>query len=483
MTRSSIHLFHARGTGKHRAIGCLVGILIAAAGLLPLVVAAAAPAAETVFIVELREDISHNTMYLIRRAMNEAAAGKATAVVLDMETNGGRVDATEEIIKLLEHSPAKTYTFVNTKAFSAGAYIAAATDRIYMAPGSVIGAATPVLMTPGSSVQELPKSYQEKITSALRALMRATAQAKGHNPDVFEAMVDADLGLKIGDKEICPKGKLLTLTNEEAAREYGQPPRPLLSAGTASSLPDVLEKIGLTKAQVVTVKPYGFEVLARWITVLSPLLILVGFVAIWVELKAPGLGVPAVVAATCFGVFFFGHFAAGLAGWEELALFVLGVVLLTLEIVVIPGFGAAGIGGILAIAAALLLAMVERWPGHTWPTWDQWQVAVARFGFGLGGAVVLGALLARWLPKTSLFQRLELSATLSAAEGYTASRGAAKALLGATGVAETVLRPAGKARFGEQLVDVVTEGDFIAKGDRVRVAAVEGSRVVVTKWT
>jgi membrane-bound serine protease (ClpP class) len=456
---------------------------LASAGLWPSVGATAAPATQTVYVVELREDITHNTTYLIRRAMNEAAAVKATAVVLDMETNGGRVDATEEIIRLLEHSPAKTYTFVNPKAFSAGAFIAAATDHIYMAPGSVIGAATPVLMTPGSGVQEVPKSYQEKINSALRALIRATAQEKGHNPDVFEAMVDADLGLKIGDKEICPKGKLLTLTNEEAAREYGQPPKPLLSAGTVKSLPDLLEEIGSAKAQVVTVKPYGFEVLARWITLLSPLLILVGFVAIWVELKAPGLGVPAVVAVTCFGIFFFGHFAAGLAGWEEMALFIMGVVLLALEIFVIPGFGAAGIGGILAIAAALLLAMVERWPGYAWPTWDQWQVAVARFGFGLAGAVVLGALLARWLPKTSLFQRIELSTTLSAADGYTASRGAAQSLLGATGVAETVLRPAGKGRFGEQLVDVVTDGDFITKGERIKIVAVEGSRVVVTKWT
>jgi membrane-bound serine protease (ClpP class) len=217
--------------------------------------------------------------------------------------------------------------------------------------------------------------------------------------------------------------------------------------------------------------------------VISPLLILVGFIAIWVELKAPGLGVPTVVAIAAFGIYFLGYFAAGMAGWEEVALFGVGVVLLALEVFVIPGFGVAGIAGIGAIAAGLLLAMVEHWPGTRWPDGAQWQAAIIRLGLGISGAVVVGALLARWLPKTILFQRLELGKTLSAAEGYTSSKGPAASLLGADGVAETVLRPSGKGRFGEQLVDVVTEGDFIQKGERVRIVAVEGARVVVTKWT
>jgi membrane-bound serine protease (ClpP class) len=317
----------------------------------------------------------------------------------------------------------------------------------------------------------------------MRALIRSTAQAKGHNPDVFEAMVDADLGLKIGGKEICPKGKLLTLTNEEAAREYGEPPRPLLSAGTVKDLSALLQNLGLDRAPIVEVKPYGFEVLGRWISLVSPLLILVGFLAIWAELKTPGLGLGTVVAIVAFGLFFLGYFAAGLAGWEEVALFVLGAVLLALEIFVIPGFGAAGISGILLIAAALLLAMVERWPGHTWPDWPQWQAALTRLGLGLGGALATGAWLVRWLPKTSVFQRLELSTTLSAAEGYTATAAQPELSLGASGVAETVLRPAGRARFGDRLVDVVSEGEFIGKGERIKVVAVEGSRVVVARWT
>ena len=456
--------------------------------LIPLILATLAlPATAAtngpVCVVTVREDISRNTLFLLRRAVKEAGARDAVALVIEMDTNGGSLQATEDILQLLQHAPVKTYTFVNTKAYSAGAIIASATDRIYMAPGGVIGAATPILVMPGQGVQEMPAAEREKMNSATRALVRATAQQKGHNPEVFEAMVDKELGLTVAGTNVCEKGKLLTLTTQEAVREYGTPAKALLAAGKVTSVGELLALVGLGQAEVFTVKPFGFELLARWISVISPLLILVGFIAIWVELKAPGLGVPTVVAVAAFGIYFLGYFAAGMAGWEELALFGLGVVLLALEIFVIPGFGVVGVAGLLAITGALLLAMVEHWPGTRWPDGGQWQGAILRFGIGIGGAVAVGALLARWLPKTVLFQRLELGKTLSAADGYTSSRGEAKSLLGTEGVAETVLRPAGKGRFGERLVDVVTEGDFIQKDERIRIVAVEGARVVVTKWT
>ncbi len=317
----------------------------------------------SVCVLTIHEEITHNTLYLVRRGLREAEEKKAAAVVIEMRTNGGLVDVTEEIIRLLERAPMKTYTYVDDKAYSAGAYIAAATDKIFMAPGSVIGAATPVIIGSGSGVQELPKSYEEKLTSAMRARIRATAQEKGHNPDAFEAMVDAEHGKTIDGKEITPKGKLLTLTNEEAAREYGHPPAPLLSAGTVKSLDELLQKVGLSGARTFDVSPSGFEQLARWITTISPLLILVGFLALYIELSHPGVALPAIVAVICFAIYFLGYFVAGLAGWEEVGLFVFGILLLALEFFLFPGHFLSAALGTVAVLAALVLAMAGHLPG------------------------------------------------------------------------------------------------------------------------
>jgi membrane-bound serine protease (ClpP class) len=351
-----------------------------------------------------------------------------------------------------------------------------------MTPGSVIGAATPVMMIPGQGVQELPDSYEEKLSSAMRALIRATAQAKGHNPDVFEAMVDRERGLTIGETVIVEKGKLLTLTNVEAEKQYGEPLRPLLSAGTVGSVDELLKRLGLEQATHFVVEPYGLEVVGRWLTMISPLLILIGFLAIYIEMKTPGIGVPALVALISFGLYFIGYFIAGLAGWEEAVVFGMGVILLAVEVFVLPGFGMTGVLGLGCVLAALVMAMVHRMPGGpVWPGWTELQVPVLKVLGGFLGAAGVMAALARYLPETSLFRKLELGATTSAAAGYTSSRGEAAALVGAIGVAETMLRPSGKGRFGEKLVDVVTEGDLVEAGTAIRIVEVSGSRVVVTR--
>jgi membrane-bound serine protease (ClpP class) len=464
--------------------GCGAVLLLAWA-LTALAVALAFPisvrAADnpTVCVLTIHEEITPNTLYLVRRGLREAEEKKAAAVVLEMRTNGGLVDVTEEIIRLLERAPMKTYTYVDDKAYSAGAFIAAATDKVFMAPGSVIGAATPVMFG-GSGVQELPKSYEEKLTSAMRARIRATAQEKGHNPDVFEAMVDADRGLTIDGKEITPKGKLLTLTNVEAAHEYGHPATPLLSAGTVKSLDELLEKVGLSGARTFEVSPSGFEQLARWITTISPLLILIGFLALYIELSHPGVMLPAIVAVICFAIYFLGYIVAGLAGWEEVGLFVFGLLLLAVEFFLFPGHFISAALGTVAVLAALVLAMAGHLPGAPiLPAWDQVQIPLIKVFGSMIGAFLAALLLGRYLPKSTLFRKMELATATNTAEGYTASLGKAKGLIGVAGVAETNLRPSGKGRFGGELVDVVTEGDLIEKGKPITIVEVQGSRVVV----
>jgi membrane-bound serine protease (ClpP class) len=462
---------------KTKSGGCCAALLLAVALGIPISVRAADKL--VVCVLSIHEEITQNTLYLVRRGLREAEEKKATAVIIEMRTNGGLVDVTEEIIRLLERAPMKTYTYVDDKAYSAGAFIAASTDKIFMAPGSVIGAATPI-MVGGSGVQELSKSYEEKLTSAMRARIRATAQEKGHNPDVFEAMVDADRGLTIDKKEITPKGKLLTLTNEEAAHEYGTPARPLLSAGTVKSLDELLEKVGLSGALTFEVVPSGFEQLARWITTISPLLILVGFLALYIELSHPGVALPAIVAVICFAIYFLGYIVAGLAGWEEVGLFVFGVLLLAVEFFLFPGHFLSAALGTVAVLAALVLAMAGHLPGAPiLPSWEQVQMPLMKVFGSMIGAFVVAMLLGRYLPKSTLFRKMELVAVTSTADGYTSSLGEAKALLGVAGVAETNLRPSGKGRFGDKLVDVVTEGDLIERGKPITIVEVQGSRVVV----
>jgi membrane-bound serine protease (ClpP class) len=286
----------------------------------------------------------------------------------------------------------------------------------------------------------------------------------------------------VAGQVIVAKGKLLTLTNREAAQAYGTPARPLLSAGTVGSLAEMLANVGLAGGTVTRVAPFGFERLARWITTISPLLILIGFLAIWVELTHPGLLLPALVAVICFGLYFLGYFAAGLAGWEVVALFVVGVALLGVEFVLFPGHFLSAALGTVAVVAALVLAMTGWWPGGSqWPDWPQLELPLMKVFGGLIGAVGGAAILSRYLPRSPLFHRMELRAATNTAEGYSSASGAAVTMIGRTGVAETNLRPAGSGRFADRLVDVVTEGDLIERGAPIKIVAVEGARVVVAR--
>ena len=287
---------------------------------------------------------------------------RADLLVLDMETNGGRVDVTEEIIEILNKFKGQTVTYVNRKAFSAGAFISVATQKIFMAPQSVIGAAAPMLMIPGGGPAEMPQTVEAKMTSGVRALVRANAEKNGYNVDVVEAMIDKTKRLEIDGEVLNEKGQILTLTNVQAEKKYGEPPKPLLSSGTVETIGALLAELGFGDAQRVDVKPTGVEKIAAWINAISPLLLIIGAIGLYIEFKTPGFGLPGIVGITALVVYFVGGYIAALSGMEWAALFVVGLVLVALEFFVFPGTTLLGFAGALCMLVAIIMAMVDIYP-------------------------------------------------------------------------------------------------------------------------
>lgn len=460
----------------------LIFFVLSLAGFLPLF-GEPTPAKEgPIYIIPIRDDIEQSLVFVVRRGIKEAVENHAEAIILDMNTNGGLVSEVEKIMELLENYKGETITYVNKKAFSGGAFISVATRHIYMAPSAVIGAAAPVMMAPGGGAEEMPNVVQKKISSALSALIRAAAQRNGYNPAVVDAMVKETDGLTIDGKEIVKKGDILTLTVSEATAKYGNPPKPLLAEGVANSMEEVLKKFGYAEKRVVTVAPTGAEQLARWITMASPILLLIGIAGIYLEVKTPGASLPGIIAVCALILFFFGHYVAGLSGSEEVLLFLVGLILIAIEAFVLPGHVLPGFLGIVAIVIAVLWAMVDKMPGTPIPmTLPKLEIPLLKLAGSIIGAGVLIALLARWLPQgKGPLGGLILQTQLDRNVGY-ASADTHPELVGQKGVTLSMLRPSGTARFGEKAVDVITEGDFIGPNETVTVKEVRGAQVIVTK--
>jgi membrane-bound serine protease (ClpP class) len=414
----------------------------------------------------------------LRRAIKAAENAGASAVVIEMNTYGGRLDAAADICGALNRTAVPTYTFINTNAGSAGSLIALATRHIYMSPVSAIGAAAPVLAGGG----ELTGTEKDKTLSYWSALVRSSATRNGHNPDIGEAFMDKEKEVKIGDRLVHPKGSLLTLNAQEATEIING--KPLLAEGLADSVIDLSKKAGL-KGALVAVEPSGFERLAFWITELAPLLLLLGVICAYLEFKMPGVSMPGVIAAICFALFFAGHYLAGLAGWEVVALFVLGVIFVLVEILFFAHSTIVfGVVGVFLMLASLLWAMIDRYPGETFfPTGDMLAIPLRNLFVTLVAAVAVIMLLARYLPKTNLYRRFALMTTNPPGPSLAGvPREFATALdlsPGMQGTAQTMLRPSGKGRFAEHVVDVVTEGEFIAADTPIFVTHKDGMRVVV----
>lgn len=437
------------------------------------------PAEETgpVYVIPIKGEIEKGLTWVIRRGIYEAESNHARAIILDMDTPGGRVDATQDIMDLLARTDIPTYTYVNPRAFSAGAYISAATRHIYMAPGAIIGAATPISISPLGGAAKMPEAVEEKMTSALRATIAAAAEQNGHPAEILEAMVDRDVEIP----DVIEKGKLLTLTEKEAgSSEIG------LSEGTAKDLVGLLKAAKMKGAPLVRIKITPAETLSRFLTssLVTIILLVGGLAGLYFEFKTPGFGLPGIAGLSLLAVFFFGHYVAGLAGYEEIILFLVGIVLLSIELFITPGFAVTGLVGILLIIASFIAAM-GRGPVFNPATIinRNYFPALINFGSALFGLIVVILLTYRFVftPSSPLYGKFVLAAREEKEAGFTSSPEDLSSLRGLAGKAVTKLRPAGKARVNGRVLDVVSRGTYIEPGEEIVVVDVQGGRVVVKK--
>jgi membrane-bound serine protease (ClpP class) len=436
----------------------LVAVCLLAAGT----AVPAQPVRPLVYVAPIEGIIDLGLAPFVERVLEEATQAKADAVVLEINTFGGRVDAAVLIRDALLRARVPTVAFVNKRAISAGALISLAAEKIVMADGGTIGAATPVQMgAPGNGA----KPVDEKSVSYMRKEFRATAESRNRPPLVAEAMVDPDVVIP----DVIEKGKLLTLTTTEALKLK-------LADTRADSLDAVLEFLKLPGAEVRRPTVNWAEQLVRFFThpVLSSVLMTIGILGIIVELRTPGFGVPGAIGIASLGLFFWGHWLVRLAGWEEILLVTLGIVLLALEIFVIPGFGLAGALGIGALLAGLALSLVGAGATSALVIW-----AVGRVALSLLLAIAVSLIFLRLLPRLPYGRSLVLDTGLDARAGYASAPESDLKWVGKRGVAAAPLRPAGIALFEGERVDVVSQGEYIAADAPIEVVRVDGNRIVV----
>ena len=430
-----------------------------------------------VFVIPLKGEITKAQFFFLRRGLTEAEAAKADAVILDMDTYGGELEVATQMSDALLGTSVPTITYIDTDAGSAGALVALSTRRIFMAPVSAIGAAAPV----SSTGEDLPSTMQEKVVSYFSGYYRSAAGKNGYDPDIAEAFISNKTEVKIGNTVIHPPGTLLTLSAQEATKLVNG--KPVLASGIADSIPDLLTKAGLNGA-IRDIEPTGFETLAFWLTTLAPLLLLGGIIGVYVELKVGGFGAAGFVAAICFLLFFFGSYVAGLAGWEVAIVFAIGLSLIVSEIVIHPGTIIPGLIGLLLVGASVLWAMIDRYPHEPLvPTGSMLEWPLAELGITIVLTAIAIPFLTAYLPKTSLFRFVSLPREQPRGPSFSSRTVDSPSTLavGANGVALSILRPSGNARFGEAIFDVITRGEFIEPASPIRVLAIEGSRIVVAR--
>jgi len=426
---------------------------------------------QVVYRVPIQGVIDLGLPTFIERIIDEAEKNQAQAIIFDIDTFGGRVDAATQIKDAILDSDVLTVAFINRRAISAGALISLSCEKIYMTGGGTIGAATAVDMSGNKA--------SEKVISYMREEMASTAENRNRNTDIAKCMVDEELSfthivvdgdsLEVTDLEGRKEGKLITLTTEQALKYK-------MADGSAEDFDELLELIDLSDVEVKTLSENWSENLVRFLTnpVVASLLTTFGFLGILFELQSPGWGIPGTFGAVCLTLSLSASVIVKLATKSDLLIVLVGLGLLMVEAFLIPGFGVAGLAGIVVILWGLYMLLLPDVPVSQ----EVYDAAMTGLTIGLIGAIFALILLFRLMTKTKFWVKLTSPEIQSNEDGYNSSLGL-EHLIGETGLATSDLRPSGWVLVNNTKIFVVTEGEFVDKDQQVTIMSVDGNRVVV----
>lgn len=402
---------------------------------------------EKVLIVHIEGEIELGLSKYIQRALNDLDGVKGVIFVVD--TFGGAVDAATQIrdnILKLNSKGILTIGWIKGRAWSAGALITLSTKKIVFSSGGSMGAAEPIPAT-------------EKTISALKGEFESTCEANGRDPLIGASMVDKEIEIE----GVVKKGEILTLS-KDLAKKVG------FSDFEANSIEEILKEFNLSNLEVLDVRYSLAEKIARFLTqsTIREILLIIGFLGLIIEATTPGFGVPGTMGLISLALFFGGHMIAGIGNWFYVGLFILGVVLLLIEIFLIPGFGLTGISGIILIFVSIFFTL------------GGGEKALYSIGVVAAILLVLFVILLILFPRLPIWKKLGLKERLETEKGYT-SYTKIDELVGKEGIVLTTLRPAGTIEIDGKRYDALSLGEFIEKGTKIKVIKVEGGKIIVEK--
>ena len=428
---------------------------------------------QLVYHVPIQGTIDMGLPHYLQRVIDQAESEEAAAIIFDIDTFGGRVDAATQMKDIILDSKVTTVAFINKRAISAGALISLSCDSIFMTPGASIGAATAVDLQGNKA--------SEKVISYMREEMASTAEANNRFRDVASGMVDEELSISFiinsrgdtltsKDVEGFSEGKLVTLSTNLALLLE-------IADKQLNTIDDVLNHMNLQNAKKVEIKESWSEMLVRFLTnpTVAPLFMSLGMLGLFFEIKSPGFGIPGILGLICLALFFGLHRLVGLADMTEFIILFAGIILILLEILVIPGFGIAGISGIGLCFYAFFKMLIGVYPSP-----EDYQAAYMGLSIGIIATIIAAVILYKTIPKTELYNRMIPFTPQKSEEGFTISRGF-ETLIGEKGQTTTDLRPSGKVAIEGKTYQAFSHGDYIDKDEEILVDGIDENQLLVKK--